>query len=195
MLGGGSVAAGLPLIGLIQAGADRLFPLAAVVFLLGTGAIIIGLLGLRLRLAGSAPRLASAGAAVVLVFVGLTALALLAIGTLAVLAGLGVNVPAPPEFGLATGPLFAAIILGHAIYGVASWRTHVPSRNFGGVLLLTAALWVVAFVVGTRSQEFDRWDLVAFLAPAVATITAGYLLRDAATTSTGSPDRSNASLQ
>ena len=195
MLGGGSVAAGLVLIPLSEAGATGVFPLVVALFLLGAAAIIIGLLGLRTRLWGSAPRLASSGAAVVLAFVALTAVALLAIGTLAVLAGLGVHGPAPPEFGLATGPLFAAIILGHAIYGIASWRTRVPSRTFGGVLLAAAALWVVAFAVGTRSQEFDRLDLVAFLAPAVATIIAGYLVRDGATTATGAPDRSNASLQ
>jgi hypothetical protein len=187
MLGGGAIFAVLPLLLIIQAGVQSLLAAAYTLFAVGVVSILVALLGLRSHLAGGAPRLTAVGAAIIVILAGLALLALLAIGTLTLLGrGLGMSVPDAPEFGLVTPPLFAAIILGLVIFGSASWSTGVPSRKFGGLLVALAPLWVIAFVVGTRSVEFDLWDFLAFAVPSLGTVLAGYLLR------TSLADRRNA---
>jgi hypothetical protein len=178
MFGGGAIFAVLPLLFIIQAGAQGLFAAAVALFGIGVVSILVALLGLRPLLADGAPRLTAAGTGIIVILAGLALLALFVIATLTLLGpGLGMSVPDAPEFGLVTPPLFGAIVLGLVIFGIASWSTAVPSRTFGGLLVALAVLWVLAFVVGTRSVEFDNWDFLAFAVPSLGTVLAGYLLR------------------
>lgn len=190
MLGGGSVLVGLTLLFPVQAGAEGLFLLPAALFLLGAAAIVLGLLGLRHRLVAATPTLVRTGAAAILGLTGLTLVALLVIGGLTLLdAGLGLNVPEAPEFGLATPPLFGAIVVGKLLFGVASLRAGVPSRALGGLLIAVAVLWVAGFSVGLRGQEFDLWDFLAMATPALGTVLVGAILQTTAGTETVNPGK------
>jgi hypothetical protein len=62
------------------------------------------------------------------------------IAVLSLLGAVWAGLPEPPAFGVATPPRFDAIVLGHLIFGIASWRTGVPSRRFGTLLVAIAAL-------------------------------------------------------
>jgi hypothetical protein len=134
--------------------------------------------GLVPLLSASAPKLTRAGAGVVGVFSALSVLALMLIAVLSLLGAVGAGLPEPPPFGVATPPLFGAIVLGHLIFGIASWRMGVPSRRFGILLVAVAALWVLGFVVGLREATLDVWDFLPLAGAAVGTVVAGSWLQD-----------------
>jgi hypothetical protein len=178
MFGGALVLVALLLILVYQAGIERVFFAIAALFLVGVAAIVLGMFVLVPLLSASAPKLTRAGAGVVGVFSALTVLALMLIAVLSLLRAVWAGLPEPPAFGVATPPLFGAIVLGHLIFGIASWRTGVPSRRFGILLVAVAALWVLGFVVGLREATVDVWDFLPLAGAAVGTIVAGYWLHD-----------------
>jgi hypothetical protein len=178
MFGGALVFVALVLILVYQAGVERVFFGIVALFVVGVAAIVLGILGLVPLLSASAPKLTRAGAGVVGVLSALTVLALLLIAVLSLLGTVWAGLPEPPAFGVATPPLFGAIVLGHLIFDIASWRSGVPSRRFGILLVAVAALWVLGFVVGLREATVDVWDFLPLAGAAVGTVVAGYWLHD-----------------
>jgi hypothetical protein len=178
MFGGAMVLVALLLILVDRAGIEGVFISIVVLFLVGVAAIVLGMFGLAPLLWPSAPKLTRAGTLVVGIFSALTVLALLLIAVLSVFGAVWDGLPEPLPFGVATPPLFGAIVLGHVVFGIASWRSGVPSRRFGILLVAVAGLWVLGFVVGLREASVDVWDFLPLAGAAVGTVVAGYWLRD-----------------
>lgn len=148
-------------------------PLNPMLYISGTVAACVGLLGFYPELADRMPRTARASGAVVAGAGGLLSLSLLWFIAVTLL-----NRPDPPFALLVLGIL--GVALGFVLFGFAGIRTGVPSRTVG-ILLLS----VVATIIGWLALGFIVYGGAppAWTSPAVGTVMSllllgtGYTLR------------------
>lgn len=134
---------------------------------------LVGVIGLYPRLREAAPRLSRAGLA--LAGVGLLGSVGSFVGErIGEFVGVGGEVPPGPVVIL---PLLALLFspFAHLLFGVASWRTRIPSRPIALSLLALFGSWLslVAGIV-TGMRLFFTLEAAVF---AMAALSTGYLLR------------------
>lgn len=152
-------------------------PLLGIVAPAGFAAAFLGLLGRTPALSDRAPRLAWAGAAVLVI--GVAGAVPLVVGNVAQLAG--VYAEQPVWVSAANIPLFLAVLLGFGVFGVGSLLTGAHSRSISLLMLWPAVVFgVVIILVGTfiLGVTFPHWFHTAHSASeAVVYLSLGYLLR------------------
>jgi hypothetical protein len=135
---------------------------------------VVGLLGLYPRLSESAPRLSRGG---------LGALAVALTGILVVIGTLAIVGPpeAPGDVPSFVPPIFISsgilIMLGYALFAVASIRTNTPSRRIGLLLAVPGIvlLWHYIALAAFGSQHV--FEIIDYTVISTAFLTIGFLLR------------------
>lgn len=145
--------------------------LAALLGLSGLGAGLFGLFGLYPGLANQAPRLARAGS----VTVAIAGIAFVAFPLCLSAKTAGIAIPAPPIVFFVIA--MSAIILGFLLFGVATLRTQVHSREVGFLLLAIVATFIVLFLADLIYGGSPRWlDFAVNGVQSGLLLTIGYAL-------------------
>lgn len=152
-------------------------PVLGIVAPAGFAAAFLGLLGRTPALRERAPRLAWAGAVVLVI--GVAGAVTLVVGNVAQL--VGVYAEKPVWVSVANLPLLLAVLLGFGGFGVGSLLIGAHSRTISLLMLWPAvAFGVVIIIVGTfiLGVTFPHWVHIGHSASeAVVYLSLGYLLR------------------
>lgn len=162
---------------------DRSWATGLVLVGLAVVTVTVGLFGLYPRVNDRAPWLALAGAGAAAV-AGVAALVLIALAAIALVAGIA-RLPVPEPMGAfaALGLSMAGgLSLGLLLFGGASWRTAIPSRAVGGLLIAGGAALLAPVAVELLGPAFGvatpAWLLFGAIgAVALDTLAVGYGLR------------------
>lgn len=145
--------------------------LAALLAFTGLVASFVGLLGLYPGLVNRVPRLARAG----LVTTAIAGVALTVLPACQLAKTTGIEPPAPPVVLFVIA--MVAIILAFLLFGVASFRTGVPSRMVGLLMLAIVSTFVGLFVADLAYGGSPAWvDFAVNGVQAVLLLTVGRVL-------------------
>jgi uncharacterized membrane protein len=147
-------------------------------------AVAVGLFGLYPQASDRDSRLAVTGA-VFAAIAGIAALSLVAMLGLAIAAevALGVDSAEPIAiFGIVALLMAGGFSLGFLMFGIAGWRTGIPSRTVGKLLLVGGVLLLVPVVIEVLGLVFEigtpLWVFFPVLGlVAIDALAVGYTLR------------------
>lgn len=129
--------------------------------LTGFGGVVlsfVGLLGLYPNLLDETPRMARTGMLLALGPTGFFSFVVVSCSFVAPLMGFPSLKTLVPSFVTIIGVTLLLFSLAITVFGVASFRTAVPSRTVGGALLIVAVTWVAFFgVTWTYAPNTPVW--------------------------------------
>lgn len=157
---------------------------------LGVAFTAYGLVVFYPWVADAAPRLARAGAAVSMVAGGAISVAIVGASIAAVLTGSTMTDP-PGWIPILYFSCIVSLSVGFLLYGVASVRTHVPSRSVGLAMLSPAVLLFALFVGEGVLGVQGYLPRIVFIATPVYLLVLGYIVR----TGTSAVDREETPIE